>query len=182
MDSTVGTGSTFWMQLATVPEPGASAGDTRPRPTAHSPTAPSTGTILYVEDGLTQVHVVERALAHRPGLDLLVAMQADDGLALAHQHYPALILLDAHLPDTSSDEILGRLHADPGLRTVPVVVLGADPADGQAERPRDADVATLANPFDVAALVAVVDRLLPLDLTDMGGLAHHGAPPDGRRP
>ena len=42
-----------------------------------------------------------------------------EGLALAREHHPDLILLDLHLPDIPGDEVLGRLHADPATATSP---------------------------------------------------------------
>ena len=56
-------------------------------------------TILYVEDNLSNLRLVEQILARRPGLRLIPAMQGALGLELARQHRPDLILLDLHLPD-----------------------------------------------------------------------------------
>lgn len=115
-------------------------------------------TVLYVEDDLSNVKLVERIVALRPEVTLIVAMQGRIALDLARQHQPSLILLDLHLPDVSGEEVLRRLRADPRTSATPVVVLSADSTAGEVLRLR-ANGATdyLTKPFDIACLLAVID-------------------------
>ena len=68
-------------------------GEGAPEPTAVPGQA---HTVLYVEDNLDNLRLVQRILAHRPGIHLLTAMQGSLGTDLARQHRPDLILLDVN--------------------------------------------------------------------------------------
>src|SRR5206468_1857105 len=129
---------------------------TEPSPAVLAAPAERDGTVLYVEDNLSNLRLVERTLALRPGVKLIPAMQGRLGLALAQQHRPDLILLDLHLPDISGDQVLRELQGDPGLRQTPVVVLSADATPGQVQRLLAAGVrAYLSKPLDVRQLLAL---------------------------
>ena len=56
-------------------------------------------TILYIEDNLSNLNLVQEILRQQPQVELLSAMQGRLGLDLARKHSPDLILLDVHLPD-----------------------------------------------------------------------------------
>ena len=156
--SQVGTGTTFSVDLSEVDGP--SAGE-EPAETA----APEVGkrlTVLDVEDNLSNLRLVERVLARRPGVMLLSAIQGGAGLDLARAHDPDLVLLDRHLPDMSGDEVLRVLGQDPRTRDIPVVILSADASPGQIQRLLDAGAhGYLTKPLDVPALLALVDDTAP---------------------
>ncbi len=117
--------------------------------------------VLYIEDNLSNVRLIERILARWPGVTLVTAMQGRLGLELAREHRPDLILLDLHLPDMHGTEVLRQLRADPGTRAVPVVVISADATPGQIERLGAAGAhAYLTKPLDVKRFVEVVGDLL----------------------
>jgi signal transduction histidine kinase/ActR/RegA family two-component response regulator len=127
-------------------------------------------TILYIEDNLSNLRLVERALARQSTVTFLPAMQASIGLELARQHRPDLVLLDLHLPDLDGDEVLIRLKADPETRDTPVIMLSADASPGQIQRLREAGAATyLTKPLDLRQLLDAVAEHL-------GGLPGPGAP------
>ena len=117
--------------------------------------------VLYVEDNPANVRVVELALAHRPGVRLISALQGGLGADLAAQHRPDLILLDLHLPDLGGEEVLRRLRDDPNTRDTPVVVLSADATPRQVSRLRSAGAADyLTKPLDLRNLLRVIDATL----------------------
>lgn len=131
---------------------------TFPATLAAAPVSARAWTVLYVEDNLSNVRLVELVVARRPEVTLLVAMQGRIALDLAREHVPNLILLDLHLRDVSGEEVLRRLRADPRTSATPVVVLSADATSGQRQRLR-ANGATdyLTKPFDIPRLLAVID-------------------------
>jgi hypothetical protein len=101
VESTVGRGSTFWLEL---PETESSVvrGGLLPSDTLRSlqPSPSTQRSVLYIEDNIDSYQLMERIFAHWPGVKLLTAMQGRLGLDLARQHRPDLILLDLHLPDS----------------------------------------------------------------------------------
>jgi len=128
------------------------------------PTTVETGparTLLYIEDNLANVQLVEAVLTYRPGIRLVTAMQGGMGLELARQHRPDLILLDVHLPDVKGEDLMAELRADAQLKDVPVVVISADATKHQIERLADAGAKEyLTKPIDVEQFLRVVDRYL----------------------
>src|SRR5687768_3538139 len=92
VSSEVGVGSRFWIELnAATPyttsqiPPDVGAG--RPERAA----GPSRK-VLCIEDNLSNVRLVEQILAHRPEVELQVAMQGRIGIELAREHVPSLVL------------------------------------------------------------------------------------------
>jgi signal transduction histidine kinase/ActR/RegA family two-component response regulator len=163
VETTLGRGSTFWVELPVVEAPvsrlvrlgpevapplQASATDVRKR-------------ILYIEDNLSNLKLVERILEGRPDIELIVAMQGRLGLDLARQHVPALVLLDLHLPDVDGDEVLRQLRDDPTTAAVPVVILSAEASPNHIQRVlAEGAHSYLTKPLDVRALLRTIDELL----------------------
>jgi CheY-like chemotaxis protein len=117
------------------------------------------GAIVYIEDNLSNLNLVERLIDRVPGVSLIPAMQGKLGVDLARQHHPHLILLDLHLPDLYGGEVLQQLKDDPATAAIPVVVLSADAAPGQVERLKAAGAAEyLTKPIDIDLLLEIITR------------------------
>ncbi|MGA2925375.1 MAG: ATP-binding protein [Solirubrobacteraceae bacterium] len=148
-----GVGTTITVELAAV----APRREQQPLPTGDS--LPELGDpagqrwrILYIEDNVANLTLVQRILERYPAVELIPAMQATIGLELAREHLPDLIVLDLHLPDMPGPEALKRLreeHPD-----VPVVVLTADATDEMESCARQLGAADyLTKPLDVPRFV-----------------------------
>ncbi len=158
VDSRPGEGSTFWIEFERIDDPLERVGPRTTGVNGHlSPT--TVGSVLYIEDNLANVKLIERILADRPGVRLLTAMQGRLGIELARQHRPDLVLLDLHLPDVPGQEVLHSLQTTPETEQIPVAIISADATNGQVGRLLSAGAtAYLAKPLDVAELLAVVDN------------------------
>jgi hypothetical protein len=118
-------------------------------------------TILYIEDNRSNLELVQRVLARRPGVTLLVATQGQPGLEMARTQVPDLILLDLHLPDMTGEEVLRHLRETPQTREVPVVVISADAIPAQIERLLAAGAqAYLTKPLDVKQFLSLLDQIV----------------------
>ncbi|HWC41823.1 MAG TPA: response regulator [Actinomycetota bacterium] len=127
-------------------------------PREPEPSAPLT--VLYIEDNLSNLQLVERVLRRRPGVRLISAMRPQLGLDLAAEHDPGLLLLDLHLPDMTGQEVLRRLRAEPRTARVPVVILSADARPSLIKELLDRGVrAFLTKPLDVRELLDLVDTV-----------------------
>jgi CheY-like chemotaxis protein/two-component sensor histidine kinase len=163
VESIPGEGSTFWVTLPLDEHPLARLAGERPAlPEASEPHSAQAGkTILYVEDNLANLDLVESIFAGRPEIQLLPALQGRLGLDLAKEHNPDLILLDLHLPDIHGEIVLRELQADPKTQGIPVIVVSADATARQIERLRSAGARDyLTKPLDVDQFLNVVDACL----------------------
>jgi signal transduction histidine kinase/ActR/RegA family two-component response regulator len=110
--------------------------------------------ILYIEDNMANVRLVERVFQRRDDVDVIAAMQGRLGVALAREHRPALILLDLHMPDINGDEVLRQLREDPATAKTPVVIVSADATAGQIERLlAEGATSYLTKPLDLQELL-----------------------------
>jgi signal transduction histidine kinase/ActR/RegA family two-component response regulator len=161
VDSRVGEGTTFSVDVAAAEAPAAAyEALANPREAATAPRA-TRGKILYVEDNVANIQLLQRIVSRRPGVSLMASMQGLSAIDLARAHGPGLILLDLHLPDIPGDEVLARLLKDPETRDIPVVILSADATPARIERLLAQGArAYLTKPFDVAELLALFDTTL----------------------
>jgi len=82
--------------------------------------------VLYL--GVREEARAGAAVEHRPGLELVTALQGRIGLDLARSQLPALILLDLNLGDVEGQEFSRELERDPLTAPIPVIVVSADAA------------------------------------------------------
>jgi signal transduction histidine kinase/CheY-like chemotaxis protein len=159
VDTMMDEGTTFWVDLPETDEPSAIEEPAAPVPVGELAT--SGGTILYVEDNLSNVTLIERLLSQRTNVVMIPAMTGALGIDLARQHTPDLILLDLHLPDLPGEQVLARLRRDPRTGDIPVVILSADTTPGQVDRLLAAGADEyVAKPIDVARFLSLVNRML----------------------
>jgi PAS domain S-box-containing protein len=166
-------GSVFAVDLAPAADPlaGAPAFAARAEDAARGPRPAAT--LLYIEDNLANLSLVETILLPHPEWRLIPALQGGLGLELAAEHAPDVVLLDLHLPDMHGAEVLRRLRADPRTAGAAVVVISADATPRAVETLTAAGAdAFLAKPLDLRLFVRTVERLLE----PRGGGAAGGAP------
>ncbi|HUJ23010.1 MAG TPA: ATP-binding protein [Bryobacteraceae bacterium] len=156
-------GATFWMELPLAPDP---VSQVRTQMDSISASPSPAGQqreriVLYVEDNLSNITLIEHIIVHRPHVKLVAAMQGRLGLDLAREHRPELILLDLHLPDISGEEVLQGLRQHPDLQHIPVIVISADATRGRIERLLSMGVVDyLPKPLDVKKFLQLLDTAL----------------------
>jgi two-component system cell cycle response regulator DivK len=80
----------------------------------------------------------------------LEAATAAEGIALASEHLPDVILMDLRLPDLDGTEAARMLRAEPRTSRIPVVALTALPLDGREDWLSDAGIAGyVVKPIDI---------------------------------
>ena len=160
VESRVGSGSTFWIELPNVESSKASISRTPPTLALDGADA-AASTVLYIEDDVANVQLVERLLVQRPNINLITSLLGGMGIELAQQYRPDLILLDVHLTDLHGFEVLERLQGDSRTIDIPVVVLSADATTWQRRRFRNAGVYDyLSKPLDLQQLLDIIDQHL----------------------
>jgi two-component system, cell cycle response regulator DivK len=109
--------------------------------------------ILLVEDNEMNRDMLSRRLARR-GYEVVVAVDGEQGLAMAEAEKPALVLMDMSLPLIDGWEATRRLKTSPTTRTIPVIALTAHAMAGDREKA----LAAGADDFDTKPVE--LDRLL----------------------
>jgi PAS domain S-box-containing protein len=160
VDSTVDKGSTFWLELPRTNSPLLNRSLLKKTDDGRGARSKSANCkILYIEDNLSNLTLIEQMLEERPEMELLTAMQGKIGLDLARQHSPDLILLDVHLPDLDGREVISELKSSETTRDIPVVVISADATTSQINRLVTAGANTyLTKPLDVVEFFRVLDK------------------------
>jgi PAS domain S-box-containing protein len=159
--SEMGRGSTFWVEFESAEIPWERAEMSVQSPPEVPSEPGGERTVLYVEDNVPNLRLVERILARRPTTKLIATMQGSLALELSRQNRPHLILLDVHLPDIDGDEVLRRLRAHPDTRDIPVVIVSAEATPSKIERFLEAGArAYLTKPLDAEQFLEVVDEIL----------------------
>ena len=162
VESTVGKGSEFWVELLRCAPPQPASGNTPTEETVQ-PAQESTkqGTLLYVEDNVANMMLVEHIIAAYTHVNMLSAHYGRRGIELARSHLPDVILMDINLPDISGVEALTILHDDPATRHIPVIALSANAMQHDIERGLDAGFFRyLTKPIKVNELLNALDDAL----------------------
>ena len=116
--------------------------------------------ILIVEDN-EKNRKLERDVLQFHGYQIMEAVTAEDGLRLAGQTPPALVLMDIQLPGISGIEALAVLRADPALRTIPVIAVTASAMTHDRQKILDAGFdGYQSKPISVKDFVGLVRRTL----------------------
>lgn len=121
-------------------------------------------TVLYVEDNLVNVYLVQAIFEARANIDLLTAIDGVTGLDFARQHHPDLILLDLNLPDMDGEGYLKQLRAEASTAKIPVIIVSADALHDHRHHCLGLGVVDyITKPFDLNEFEAIVDRTLGIN-------------------
>ena len=80
--------------------------------------------VLIVEDNAKNLKLV-RDILRAKGHETVEARSAEDGLRIARERCPQLVLMDIQLPGMNGIEALRHLRADPATRAIPVIAISA---------------------------------------------------------
>ena len=116
--------------------------------------------ILYVEDNDDNVYVLRNRLT-RAGYTVLIAVNGEDGVAMATAEKPDLILMDLSLPVLDGWEATRRLKAAEETRAIPVIALTAHAMSGDREKALEAGCEDFdTKPVDFVRLRGKIQALL----------------------
>jgi PAS domain S-box-containing protein len=160
VESTVGAGSVFWLELDSIDAPHFTNGKAAPAAAARAEVRPGAPlrTLLYVEDNPANLKLVERLIERRPDLRLLTAVNANLGIAIARDKQPTVILMDINLPGINGTQALALLQEDPLTAHIPVVAISANAMPRDIERGLQAGfLRYLTKPINVMEFMSALD-------------------------
>ncbi|MBA3581998.1 MAG: PAS domain S-box protein [Gammaproteobacteria bacterium] len=163
VESTVGKGSTFWVEFKLSAQSLSNAISTENlMDNAESvKVEKKSPTILYVEDNAANLMLVENLIARRADLNLISTLDGHAGIALARNAQPDMILMDINLPGINGVNALQILRNDPLTAHIPVVALSANAMSGDIEKGLQAGFFRyLTKPIVLDQFMEIVDLTL----------------------
>lgn len=116
--------------------------------------------ILIVEDNAKNMKLVRDILQHK-GWQTLEAVTGGDGVRLALEHRPDLVLMDIQLPDIDGITALRRIREHAALDAMPVLAVSASVMpDEQQQIVSSGFDAYLTKPISLKPFIATVERFL----------------------
>ena len=163
VESEVGKGSTFWIEL---PRVGARLAQTLPSTDGNANEGVKLlpevdGTILYVEDNPANLKLMEMIISRVKGLSMISVHNAELGIELAKKEKPDMIILDINLPGMNGYEALTKLHNLKETKDTPIIALSANAMHKDIEKGIEAGFKRyLTKPIDVEEVVDVLKDIL----------------------
>ena len=178
VESTVGAGSEFWIELIRDVTPQLAPGNALPAvlvPPVQGNAA--LRTLLYVEDNPANLMLVEQIVEGHPHVRMLSARDGHLGIALARAHLPDVILMDINLPGISGIQALKILREDPATARIPVLALSANAMPRDIVRGLEAGFfCYLTKPIKVNEFMEALNMALELAEVGSGDAINAGSP------
>ena len=116
--------------------------------------------ILLVEDNEMNRDMLSRRLVKR-GYEVVIAVEGEQGVALARTDSPDIVLMDMSLPVLDGWEATRRLKSDPATRQIPIIALTAHAMAGDREKAREAGCDDFdTKPVELPRLLSKIEGLL----------------------
>ena len=116
--------------------------------------------ILVVEDTEDNRQIL-RDLLGMAGYDMVEAHDGAEGVAMAAEHRPDLILMDIQMPVMDGYEATRQIKANPALKAIPIVAVTSYALSGDEQKTRDAGCdAYIAKPYSPRQMLAKVREIL----------------------
>jgi len=118
-------------------------------------------TVLYVEDNEFNRKIV-RQLISSTTYRLLEASNGEQGVAIAIEAQPDVILMDVQLPNLSGLDATRQLRQNPATAGIPIIVVTSFAMSGDEQKAHEAGAtAYLAKPYSPRELLALIRKLAP---------------------
>ena len=116
--------------------------------------------ILLVEDNEMNRDMLSRRLKRR-GFDMVIAIDGQEGLEMASQESPDLVLLDLSLPKVDGWDVARQLKADATTSGIPIIALTAHAMAGDRERAMEVGCDEYdTKPIDMNRLLEKINTML----------------------
>jgi CheY-like chemotaxis protein len=127
-------------------------------------------TILYIENDGASIDLVRTLLAQEDGLELIAATSGAEGIRLAREQRPHMILLDLLLPDLDANAVLEQLKEAVPTQDIPVVALTFVRPEDEPDLRRDLLSGYILKPLtNPTEFLAAIHRDLQLFARDNSG-------------
>ena len=144
--------------LALIRSRGANATAEPPRALANSAEEPRW--VMVVDDSVTVRKVTSRLL-ERQGMNVMVAKDGVEAVALLQERRPDVVLLDIEMPRMDGFEVARQVRHDERLSDLPIVMISSRTGHKHTDRAKELGVnAFLGKPFQENELLETIDELV----------------------
>ena len=162
-ESTVGTGSTFWIEfpvsegtVAIIEDGEADIGNV-----ASDRDELIYATVLYVEDNPANLQLMKKVIKRMGGITLIWAGDAELGIEMSEEHRPDLILMDINLPGMNGIEAKEELAKNVKTKDIPVIAISAAAMKSDIAKGMAAGFKSyLTKPFDIPEVIKSIENEL----------------------
>ena len=117
-------------------------------------------TVLVIEDNEMNMKLA-RSLLQLGKYSVLEASDAENGIKLAQEHHPDLILMDIQLPGMDGLTATREIKNDPAVKDITVIALTSYAMQGDEEKAKDAGCAGyISKPIDTRSFLETVAQFL----------------------
>ncbi|MDH5183012.1 MAG: ATP-binding protein [Gammaproteobacteria bacterium] len=159
-----GQGSTFWIDL---PIQTSSSSDKFERsinqilPVSQQTIGKEKRLVLYVEDNLPNIQLMESIIRHIDNFSLITAQTAEAGIDIIRQHNPDLVIMDGNLPGMQGNEAVSFLRTNSRTKSIKVICVSSNAVAGYKVSAENAGCDVfLTKPINVHELLNAFRRLL----------------------
>lgn len=153
VESTLGQGSTFWIEIPIAKQRNVN------RENININNDRNICNILYIEDNIPNVRVIEEMLGYFDQIKLMSAHSGNYGIELAKEYKPDVILLDINLPDINGYQVLNVLRDNEDTKDIPVIAISVDSMQLDIENGLDAGFNDyLIKPIELDRLVSAMNK------------------------
>lgn len=168
VESKVGEGSTFWIELPAgaprVAESISEIATETEEPKAAAEATKGHFSVLYVEDNPTNIRLMEQIIDLVTDAELRSTHTAENALEIVNSIDPDLILMDINLPGMNGIQALNRLRASPDTSSIPVIAISADAIPESIQRGLEAGFhAYLTKPIRVDEILDIIESIRSAD-------------------
>jgi len=161
LESEVGKGSTFWVDMPLYKAPEDIAEETVEEKMEQSGLPEVHGKLLYVEDNPDNLKLMEMIVGKVGGLSMISAHTGELGVELARKKKPDVILLDINLPGINGFETIEQLRSNDTTKNIPVLALSAAATKRDIEKGEKAGFACyLTKPIIVPEVLEALRSVL----------------------
>ncbi|MBT6139702.1 MAG: PAS domain S-box protein [Rhodospirillaceae bacterium] len=161
--SSVGRGSRFWVEFPYSDDVGKEPSQAILGAQGEKTTIPelSKGRVLYIEDSVANVLLMQRIFAQQSNVELIVANSGEIGIEMARAERPDLVLMDIDLPGMSGIDALETLRRDAATAKIPVIAISAAAMDGDMVTISSAGFDDyISKPIRIAEALKLFNRVL----------------------
>ena len=127
--SEINKGSTFWIEIPILEKSKSQQYDIiandSGEPKKNLVVDKLDGSVLYVEDNPANIRLMEALTENIDGLNLMIAINAYEGIKMAKEKKPDIIILDINLPDMNGVDVFKKLNSLVETSKIPIIALSA---------------------------------------------------------